>query len=303
MEAIAGTEPGPDPAHRAAVTLTYVPAEPALQPLLTTLYELRVDAAESEDFLPAMTGQLMIVLEGAAEIAFHEQPFAPLPPAALVGQTAAAFRVRIAGPFRAIGAALSPLGWAELTRLDARRTADSTVAAEQVLGPSIAALASDLRGANQAAAADLAGQLAGFVAAHRFPLNPDHAAVIAATADWLSSALDPSLSALYARTAYSPRQLQRLIERYFGASPRALVRKYRVLRVAALLQDPDLAPERLAELLNLFYDQSHLIREMRLFLGRTPGRLGDGTDLLHEAASGIANYRKFRPNLARIPGD
>jgi methylphosphotriester-DNA--protein-cysteine methyltransferase len=69
--------------------------------------------------------------------------------------------------------------------------------------------------------------------------------------------------------------VQRLTERYFGLSPQALARKYRALRAAALLSFPQLTPESEAELGEAFFDQSHMIREINRFVGRTPARLRD----------------------------
>jgi methylphosphotriester-DNA--protein-cysteine methyltransferase len=69
--------------------------------------------------------------------------------------------------------------------------------------------------------------------------------------------------------------VQRLVERYFGLPPRALARKYRALRVAALLSSPQLSLEDEAEIAEAFFDQSHMIREITHFVGRTPARLND----------------------------
>ncbi len=76
---------------------------------------------------------------------------------------------------------------------------------------------------------------------------------------------------------YSARQVQRLVERYFGLTPRALARKYRALRAAALLSAPQLSVEDEAEIGAAFFDQPHMIREIAHFVGRTPARLTDQT--------------------------
>ena len=57
--------------------------------------------------------------------------------------------------------------------------------------------------------------------------------------------------------------------------PQKLARKYRALRAAALMSFPQLTPEFEAELAEAFFDQSHMIREINLFAGRTPARLND----------------------------
>ena len=72
-----------------------------------------------------------------------------------------------------------------------------------------------------------------------------------------------------------PRQTQRLVQQYFGVSPVALRRKYRALRAAAALSQPDLSDEQAALIQDAFYDQPHMIHEIREFVGRTPARLAD----------------------------
>lgn len=221
-------------------------------------------------------------------------------PVSLLTPTTAAAITELDGPFRVVGAALSPLGWAAFTGLPADTYRDRLCDATEFLGPGIGALREELcaSGADDAA---LTARIAEYIGANLKPVNPRHAKLIGEVAEWLSSDLDPPLSALEKRAAYGGRQLQRLIERYFGVTPKQLVRKYRAIRVAALLQDPSTPDEQVAELLNLFYDQSHLIREVRHFLGRTPARLGDGENPLLEATTGLRNFREFTPSVARIP--
>ena len=51
------------------------------------------------------------------------------------------------------------------------------------------------------------------------------------------------------------------------------VRRYRAVRAATLLSMPQLPDEIEAEIREAFYDQAHLIKEIRFFTGRTPKRL------------------------------
>ncbi|MDB5690154.1 MAG: putative AraC family transcriptional regulator, partial [Sphingomonas bacterium] len=66
----------------------------------------------------------------------------------------------------------------------------------------------------------------------------------------------------------SPRQLARLANRIYGAPPKLLARKYRALRAAHLLCDS--GDDGFSAARDAFYDQSHLIREVRRFTGLTP---------------------------------
>lgn len=188
--------------------------------------------------------------------------------------------MEVEGPFHAIGAALSPLGWAALTGLHAGEHGNRMHPAPGILGPEIgelgARLIDDYR-ANRICGPDCALQLAEYIGRTARAIDPRHAALISAVNRWLGSSLNPDIGDLLARTDYSQRQVQRLCERYFGLPPKALARKYRALRAATLLSFPALSSEVEAELGEAFFDQSHMIREITRFVGRTPARLADKT--------------------------
>jgi AraC-like DNA-binding protein len=288
------------------VRLEHYPAPARIQPFVTTLFTLRCDELRINDVLPAAVGYLAIMLSGTGTVRFVSGRCDAAHPETLLTPSSAAAALEIQGPWRMAVAALSPLGWAALTGLDAGKHADRAYDAAQVLGEDAVALGEQLRALHRAAPDDgaaLVAELAAFIEPRLRRLKPRHAALIGQVADWLSSSFNPELAELQNTTGYSSRQLQRLVERYFGTGPKQLARKYRALRVAALLQSDETSEERVAELVNLFYDQSHLTREMRHFLGRTPARLGKGEHSLLSAATALRNYREFKPNVARMPGD
>ena len=107
------------------------------------------------------------------------------------------------------------------------------------------------------------------------PLPTSHAQLVDATYEGLSSSFNPASELLYKKLALSKRQVQRLVKRFFGLPPSRLKRRYRAIRAASLLSDPNLGRADLSELLDSFYDQSHMIREIREFTGRTPRLLSD----------------------------
>ena len=116
-------------------------------------------------------------------------------------------------------------------------------------------------------------EIGAFIASAVGRVNLRHVELIRMVNRWLGASLTPKLADLMAEAAYSERQVQRLVERYFGLPPQALARKYRALRVAALLSFPKLTPEFEAEIGQAFFDQSHMIKEINRFAGRTPSRL------------------------------
>jgi methylphosphotriester-DNA--protein-cysteine methyltransferase len=97
--------------------------------------------------------------------------------------------------------------------------------------------------------------------------------------------------------------VQRLAERYFGLTPSKLARKYRALRAAVLLSRPTITDDEIAAVQDHFYDQPHMIREMRLFAGRTPARIADPDAPYLSAFLDLRNFREAGPRMAPIPKD
>lgn len=286
--------------------LQHLPVAPALQSYITTLFSLRCAEQQIRDVLPAAVGYLAIVISGTGTLHFANGRIDEAHPETLLAPTNAAVELKVDGPLEMVAAALSPLGWAALTGLDAARHVDRADNAAALLQGGIHDLGKRIRqlaAGGQASDADLVALLADHVSARLRPVNPRHVLLIREVAEWLSSRIDPELHDLQDRADYSPRQLERLVARYFGSTPKQLARKYRALRVVALLQSPETSDEKAAGLVNLFYDQSHMIREVRQFVGRTPQRLALPDESVLQSAIALRNYQEFRPNVARIPDD
>jgi len=289
--------------HSDLITLEYIEPPPLLKLFVTTFYYFRCDEVEINDIQPAAVGSLVFFLKGQGSMQFDGRA-EPSHPVSLLAPFSYAVPFEVEGPFHCVGAALSPLGWASLIGLDASRHRDTMRAAAQVFGQEIDLFGAQLRTAYEAGTmtpAEMCEGIAEFLIPRLTPLKPRHVLFMAQIHQWLSSSFNPPLEELAATTGYSQRQVQRLVERYFGVTPKLLVRKYRALRVAALLQDPATDDEQMADLLNQFYDQSHLIREVRLFAGRTPARLGDSEKPILEHLLDVRNFRNINPRVAGLP--
>lgn len=285
------------------ITLEYFPPPPDLKLLVTTFYYFRCDEREIVDIQPAAVGAIMIFLKGKGRMLFDGRAD-PSHPVSLMAPATVAAPFEVEGPFHCIGAALSPLGWAVLTGLRADKYRDMVVNAADYLGNDAAKLGDRLRKSYLAAEISpeqMCIDLSAFIATHVRPVNLRHARLMALVSQWLSASYNPSIEELAEMSDYSVRQVQRLVERYFGVTPKMLIRKYRALRVAAHLQDPNTDDETLAELMNLFYDQSHMIREIRLFAGRTPARLTDKEKPILKELLSMRNFREIKPSVAAIP--
>ncbi|HSJ77534.1 MAG TPA: helix-turn-helix domain-containing protein [Erythrobacter sp.] len=264
----------------ALITVDYIAPPPALAPFITTLYHFRCDEAWIRDIQPAAVGQLCLFPHGIGEMHFADGHRDPNHAVGLLTPLSRATPIEVKGPFHAFGAALTPVGWAALTGLHAGENRDRLLPAGSVLGPEIDALGERLLVAYRSGTmtgTECALAIANFIERHLKPVNPRHLELIGAVGRWLGASLNPDVGKLAGTAGYSARQVQRLVEQYFGLTPRALARKYRALRAAALLSAPHLSMEDEAELAEAFFDQSHMIREIAHFVGRTPARLGDQT--------------------------
>lgn len=277
-------------------TIDYIAPQTSVRHYVTTLYHFRCEEPVIRDIQPASVGHLAIFPYGKGEMQFRDGRVDPSHQTNLLTPFSVAAPFVVEGPFHAIGAVLSPLGWAALTGLDAAQFGNRFVQASKWLDPSADVLGETLCAGYRNAelsGEDCAHALCEYIANNTKPVNSRHEELIKQTNEWLGSSLNPQLSDLIARAAYSERQLQRLVERYFGLAPTALARKYRALRAAALLSFPSLTPEYEADLGEAFYDQSHMIREIRAFVGRTPARLADDeTPYLSEMLD-LTNFREL----------
>lgn len=268
------------------IHVDYIAPPAAISDYVTTLYHFRCEEKDFRDIQPASIGHLAIFPYGKGEMHFRNGHRDPNHEVAVMTPLSTANPIFVDGPFHAVGAALTPLGWAALTGLHAGEHRDRLRDAGEILGPGATALGQDLIARYREgtmSGRECALALGGFIGANVKKVNSRHSALIKTVNDWLGSALDPDLADLLERAAYSERQVQRLTERYFGLSPQAVARKYRALRAAAWLSFPTLAPEYEAELGEAFFDQSHMIREINRFVGRTPARLRDqGSPYLSE---------------------
>lgn len=201
------------------------------------------------------------------------------------------------GPFHAFGAALTPLGWAALTGLHAGQHRDRLLPAASVLGEAFGEFGEGLLQSYRSgtmSGPNCARSVGDFIARSARPVNPRHVELIIAVGRWLGASFNPDIADLAGAAGYSARQVQRLVERYFGLPPRGLARKYRALRAAALLSAPHLAPEDEFAISEAFFDQPHMIREIAHFVGRTPARLSDTSLPYLTEMIGSRNLRELR---------
>lgn len=260
------------------VALDYAVPTGRVAELITLWYFFQADIPQFSDTERADHAQLRFRLTpGGARYRFadgREQLAADLH---VIGPTSGAFHVEAAGPVVVFGAGVTPAGWAALIGTDASTLLDRTVDAELLFGAEIQEVAAALA----AAAPDLAAMQAvaeAFVLAHD-ARDEGVTGFMRAVDDWLAGHPSPSIPDLVAATGLSRRQVERRCNALYGAPPKLLARKYRALRAAVAMWAHD---EHEAELRDGFYDQSHLIREVKQFTGLTPKMVAEQPSLLQQ---------------------
>lgn len=278
------------------------PAEAAH--LVTTFFRLSCDETEIRDVQPSSIGFLALMKRGSGHIRFVNGNAGANSPIFVVTPTTGAATFEVDGPMHAFGAMLSPVGWASLTGLRASDVLDRIETASDILPSAVVRVCEEVfRAYDQLSDEQMASRLGRAIAEAAAPLPPRHLEFVAHVAAWLASSLSPDLDQLYASAGYGRRQAQRLAERYFGLAPVTLVRKYRALRAAVILSRPDITPEQVAAVEDAFYDQSHMIREIRLFAGRTPARIADPDTPYLSAFLDKRDFAGRGARLAPIPPD
>lgn len=251
--------------------LAYVAPPAALAELVTVFYHFRAEGARFDDIERADHAQLRFLMTTApARYHFADGTVQEAPAFQILGPTTGPTRVVVEGPVELFGCGLLPAGWSTLMGLDASVLSNRVLDPVSLFGSGVRATGHLLRAAPDFAArveiiTALAVQLLDRIDRSRFTFAQ-------AVDAWLAASASPEVDDLTATLGLSRRQVERQCKRLYGAPPKLVARKYRALRAASALARGVPA----GELLDGFYDQSHLIREVKQFTGVTPGRLPRG---------------------------
>lgn len=258
-------------AAQGPVRLRYVAPPSWLRDYVGSLYLFTVTAARYADATRADGPQLRFMLEGEGRYRFQDGLVEPTPDACLLGPTMGATRFELDRPSRVLGLSLLPAGWLALHGGDASLMADRLCDMAAARGAQYEALLLKLRdlGEDIDAMAELCwAELTRMIR----PPRESTWALLRAVDGWLMDEGSPRVEALAEETGLSPRQLARLTNKYYGAPPKLLARKYRALRCSAKIALDGVSWQELCDE-GGFYDQSHFIREIKHFIGLTPLQL------------------------------
>lgn len=245
----------------------------ALADLVNAFFVVRTEHDRLVDRLPAYSAQFLVFVKGEGEIYPDQGASFPLAGVCCTTPQLRACEFSLDGPAFIIGASLTPLGWLALSNMPVDKVNNRTVFGSQLLPEADLARLRDLAascGHGQSAPQDLCALIGQLLVSRRENLNSTHVRFVEKVTTWLSSDLSPSVADLYASLNMSDRTAQRLCRRYFGVSPSHLVKRYRAIRAAMMLANPQLPQSTRDEIQSAYFDQAHLIRDIRRYTGRTP---------------------------------
>jgi AraC-like DNA-binding protein len=277
-------------------SLEYFDPAPGQEREVLTSFQYSRDDTEIVDRHPGALPQLAVFLRGEGGVQFGERFDPARPGVMMLSGFSRAAPYRMQGPWHAVGVSLTPVGWAAIAKLSAREARDRYLHGEGAAGPALAAFANELvrrYTSGEIVLGEARTLLCAWIEGNLNPVPKAHEALLGQVANWLGEGLHPPVEALFEATPYSRRQTERLVEQYFCLPPAALARKYRAIRAAALLAQPSLTHQAEADIAEAFYDQPHMVREIRRYCGYTPSRLGGEADPLFHTMLAMRNFDRL----------
>jgi AraC-like DNA-binding protein len=261
------------------IEVQYEAPDGRLAGLISSFYRLDYRGNDFCELERADRAQFRFQLAGEGEYHFAAGEVAPTYPVTVIGPTTAPVTAKAQTSLSIFGWGMNPAGWAALMGSGAADYLDRAFDARLIFGDWIMQVRDELVGAQDfAEQVELACIAAETVFRYR---NSAPFEFTSKVDSWLAGDTDPDVELLAASTGLSQRQLERMTKRHYGMPPKKLARKYRALRAAQLLAHGDSLDD--AGLGLAFYDQSHLIREVKQFTGLTPSQLRNGQSELTRA--------------------
>lgn len=235
----------------------------------------------STGWLPAMDAQILICRRGAAALKTRAGETIALPEHAFVGPLSGATKLVATRDYVAEGAVLRASGLQlAIGRNSAETFVDQALDLDAVLSTD---LLMPLRLTCEAATkhTDVWPALEQLIeqacaASWRAPTPHFHV-----VDGWINGSANPSVPHLASALGLSPRQAGRIVSAAYGFAPKILAMRRRARVAAESLVGGEAGAD--PTIYDAFYDQSHLIREFRRFIGSTPAQLARGETLAHQA--------------------
>lgn len=257
-------QPPPSPGTAAASVTYQLPPE-ELRGAIASYYLVEVtgDGVVTDQIFPEWAN-FRLVLSGAWTAKFPDEDVQPVPQVGITGALERAVWVTGA-PGLLVGVGLLPQGWPRFSEAPAADFANRMRPLADAIGPAAETLFTDLQAARGTSA--IFAALDRTLSALMRPA-PDSGLVARAHA----ALQDPQVRKVAdwaAVLGVSPRQLERICLRYLGLPPKRLLRRQRVLRTLAAMNEAP-AESWSHALDDQFTDQAHFIREFRHYMGDSP---------------------------------
>ena len=276
--------------------LHYFAPDPDLADMVSSFYFARINMPRFDEYERADRPQFRFVTSADGEYIFADGHHAPVCAAIVIGPTSGRVRAISNSPTQLFGFGLLPAGWAALIGAASDKLTDRAIDAADLFGPWITEVSVALKEAMSVEEKLVIGNNFAREILTRGETAPLW--FIRTVDGWLTDSASPQVADLVDATGMSIRSVERMTKHYYGLSPRMLARKYRAVRAAsALARGVDLES---AELGDAFYDQSHLIREIKRFAGATPGQLANPTRYTEATVKG---RKQMEGKVSRLVSD
>ena len=280
----------------------YEQPAPAIRDLVTGyhLYSAPRGQSRTDWFLPGSANIRISWHAKPIRVTIGDRRYEPLPQASLFGPTSRAMQAKTRGGFM-VGIGVSALGWARLFPQSAQAVADTIVALDTLWPDAdVAALIGALH--HHDPSRPFAPLLDRFLTPRLIRPHRDERLIRHLSALLVDDDVT-DVATIAAAMGVNETRLRRLAYRYFGFTPKRLLRRSRFLQslIEVLRRDSGSTGTTIAQ---GYFDQSHFIREAREILGMTPGQfaaldkpfleaslavrpqvLGAATQVLHEVAA------------------
>jgi AraC-like DNA-binding protein len=279
------------------VELEYLLPAADLQPYISLLYRFRSSAEHHDGVERAQQAQLRFRLTpGPGTYLMADGLQQDAAAVHLVGPTTRPTRTQAAGPVVVFGMGVTPAGWAALLGTNASAMLNRVADATTLFGDKLMGAAVALREAvdARAMAAVIEPMLRRLVGEGDRGEWASTLWFVQIVDGWLTGSPSPALDDLLRATGMSRRQVERRCNTLYGAPPKVLARKYRALRAAVMMASG-------VDEVEGFYDQSHMIREVKQFTGVTPRRMRDAPGVLAKLT--IAQRRALEGQVPRMISD
>ena len=252
------------------ITVHFFQPSPALRPYFTAFYLTEIEAAPGilvDDYLHPEWAALRFTQGTPPVASIGPGPMAPQWPFVANGPTSKTIHFGVERS-RIWGLGLQPAGWAKFVPAAAHALCDETVDGASHSAFARFAPLSALIFASKPDPAEEAARIDGYLMTLADLPVPNEGAIQACHA----AVLDPdvaTVAALVERLAMPVHSIERLTRRYFGFSPKLLLRRQRFLRsLAQFMLDPSL--KWIGALDGQYHDQAQFVRDFRAFMGLTP---------------------------------